>query len=88
MAALCVFFQDVIEQFLTVVKIRALQQRERIGQVEETTLRCSREKTQRSGDFESFSQRYRRAFAFVNENEVGPRVTPRVRADFSPSSNA
>ncbi len=47
MIALGVFFQDVIEECLTVVKIHALQQSERAGQVEETALRRTREKTQR-----------------------------------------
>ena len=48
--ALRVFFQKVVEQFLTVVKIRALEPRQSIGKVEETALRRAREKAQGSGE--------------------------------------
>ena len=71
-AALRVFFQDVIEQFLTVVEIRALEARKRVGKVEDAALRRAREKTQGSGDLESFLQSGRGAFAVIDENEFGP----------------
>ena len=53
-AALRVFFQEVIEQFLTVMEIRARETRKRIGKVEDAALRRARKKTQGSGDLESY----------------------------------
>jgi hypothetical protein len=73
--ALRVFFQKVVEQFLTVVKIRALEPRQSIGKVEETALRRAREKAQGSGDLESFLQSHCGAL----RSSMRMRSAPRAR---------
>src|ERR1017187_6008587 len=71
-ATLPVFFQEVIEQLLAVMKIRALEAFQRIDKIEETALRRARKKTQGSSDLESFLQSHCGAFALVDKNEFGP----------------
>ena len=71
-AAIPVFFQKFVEQFLTVVKIRALEPSECTRKVEQAALRCAREKAKHSGDLESFSPGSRFAFAVIDENQIGP----------------
>jgi hypothetical protein len=70
------FFQKFVEQFLTIVKIRALEPRECTRKVEQAALRCAREKAKRSGDLESFSPGRRCAFAVIDENQIGPESHP------------
>jgi tetratricopeptide (TPR) repeat protein len=70
-AAIRVFFQNVIEQLLTVVEVRLLEAGKRIGKVENAALRRAREKTQGSGDLESLSLGRHGTFAVVDENEFG-----------------
>ena len=70
-AAFGVFFQKVVEQFLPVMKSRTLEPGEHLGEIKKPSLRRTREQAQRSGDLKSISQRCRRSFAIVNENEIG-----------------
>ena len=72
-AARRIFSQEVIEKFLTVAKIRALEARERIAKVEDAALRRARQKAQGSGDLEPLLQSYCGAFAVIHENEFGPK---------------
>jgi hypothetical protein len=64
--------QEIIEQFLAIVKIRALEARQCIGKIEEIALRRACKYSQGSGDLKSLLQRDSGTFAVVDQNEVGP----------------
>jgi hypothetical protein len=66
-----VLFQQRVEKVLPVAEIRAFQPIKGIHQVNQAALCGQIENAKRSGDFESHTQCDGRAFAVIDEDEIG-----------------
>jgi hypothetical protein len=65
-------FQQRVQKSLPVAEIRALEPVKHIHQINQAAFRGQIENAERSGDFEPIIQGGCRAFAVIDENEIGP----------------
>jgi len=68
--------EQSIKEFLPPAEIRIPEARERLGQVDHAAIGSEIENAKCPGDLESFFARDCRAFAIINENEVGHERQP------------
>ncbi len=64
------FIQQLIEKFLAVMKIRALEPLQRGAKIDQAALGPARKKAQCSGNLEAFPQRGGSALALIDQNQI------------------
>jgi hypothetical protein len=69
--AVCVFFQQRVEDFLGIAEIRSLKPPEGLRQVNQAALRREIKNAQRARYAESFATSHRHALAIIHEQQIG-----------------